>query len=164
VKELQGRASAELDVHPHEAFELLAAVERYPDWFEVVSEGEILEEELNGTPGLARARLHLPQSPFATQFELFVAVRTESPVAITLTRVPDGPADPDRLELSWRVEVAGRRSSSSSSTLRRRSCRASCRSAVPARRSPARRSRRRGPRSAGRFAAREPVGSPHANR
>ena len=73
----------------------------------MVSEVEILEEELDGTPGLARALLHVPQSPFGTQFELFVTVRTESPVEIMLTRVPDGPADPDRLELSWRVGGTG---------------------------------------------------------
>jgi ribosome-associated toxin RatA of RatAB toxin-antitoxin module len=107
VKELQGRASAELDVQAEECFALLAALERYPDWFEVVSEVEILEDELGGTPGLARARLHIPQSPFGTYFELFVTVRTESPVTITLTRVPDGPSDPDRLELMWRVEDGG---------------------------------------------------------
>jgi ribosome-associated toxin RatA of RatAB toxin-antitoxin module len=107
VKELQGRASAALDVQAEECFALLAAFERYPDWFEVVSEVEILEDERNGTPGLARAQLHVPQSPFGTHFELFVAVRTESPVMITLTRVPDGPADPDRLELIWRLEDDG---------------------------------------------------------
>jgi len=28
-------------------------------------------------------------------------------VAVTLTRVPDGPHDPDRLELSWRVLGTG---------------------------------------------------------
>ena len=107
MKELQGRARVELDVQPEDCFELLAAVERYPDWFEVVSRVEILEEERSGAPGLARAELHVPQSPFGTRFELFVAVRTESPVVITLTRVPDGPADLDRLELSWRVQGGG---------------------------------------------------------
>jgi ribosome-associated toxin RatA of RatAB toxin-antitoxin module len=103
VKELQGRARAELAVPPRDCFALLAAVERYPDWFEVVSHVEILENERGGTPGLARAELHVPQSPFGQHFELFVAVQTESPVAVTLTRIPDGPADPDRLELIWRV-------------------------------------------------------------
>ena len=29
------------------------------------------------------------------------------PVAIALTRVPDGPHDPDRLELIWRLAGAG---------------------------------------------------------
>jgi ribosome-associated toxin RatA of RatAB toxin-antitoxin module len=108
VKELQGRASTELDVPARDCFELLAAVEGYPDWFEVVSAVELLEEERNGTPGLARAELHVPQSPFGTHFELVLAVCTERPATVTLTRVPDGAADPDRLEVTWRVR--GRRS------------------------------------------------------
>jgi ribosome-associated toxin RatA of RatAB toxin-antitoxin module len=107
VKELQGWARTQLDVQPRHAFELLAAVERYPDWFEVVHTVEVLEAERNGTPGLARVEVHVPQSPFGTHFELFVTVRTERPVTITLTRVPDGPADPNRLELSWRMQGAG---------------------------------------------------------
>jgi ribosome-associated toxin RatA of RatAB toxin-antitoxin module len=104
MKELKGRATAELEIAPEECFELLATFERYPAWFEVVQEVEILEAEHNGTPGMARAALFIPQSPFGTHFELFLAVRTEAPVAVTLTRVPDGPHDQDRLELSWRVE------------------------------------------------------------
>jgi ribosome-associated toxin RatA of RatAB toxin-antitoxin module len=107
VKELQGWASAELDVSVKDCFELLAAVEAYPEWFEVVHTVEVLEAERNGTPGLARAELYVPQSPFGTHFELFVAVRTERPWAVTLTRVPDGAADPDRLELIWRVQGRG---------------------------------------------------------
>jgi ribosome-associated toxin RatA of RatAB toxin-antitoxin module len=107
MKELRGRASTELEIAPEACFELLAAFERYPAWFEVVQEVEILESEHNGTPGMARAALHVPQSPFGTHFELFLAVRTEAPVAVTLTRVPDGPHDQDRLELSWRVEGGG---------------------------------------------------------
>jgi Polyketide cyclase / dehydrase and lipid transport len=107
VKELQGWASAELEVPVKHCFELLSAVEAYPDWFDVVSEVEMLEDERNGTPGLARAELYLPQSPFGTHFELFMAVRTERPGTVTLTRVPDGAADPDRLELIWRMKRSG---------------------------------------------------------
>jgi ribosome-associated toxin RatA of RatAB toxin-antitoxin module len=107
VKELQGWASAELDVPVKDCFKLLSAVEGYPDWFEVVHRVEILEDERNGTPGLARAELYVPQSPFGTHFELFMAVRTERPATVTLTRVPDGAADPDRLELIWRMQRGG---------------------------------------------------------
>ena len=103
MKELQGRASTELDVPAKKCFELLATVELYPDWFDVVSHVEVLEKERNGTPGLARAELYVPQSPFGTHFELIVSVRTERPATVMLTRVPDGAADPDRLELTWRV-------------------------------------------------------------
>ena len=107
MKELQGWASAELDVSVKDCFKLLAAVESYPDWFEVVNTVEVLEDERKGTPGLARAELHVPQSPFGTHFELFVAVRTERPETVTLTRVPDGAADEDRLELIWRMQDGG---------------------------------------------------------
>jgi len=107
VKELQGWARAELDVPVKACFELLASIESYPDWFEVVHSVEVLEAERNGTPGLARAELYVPQSPFGTEFELFVAVRTERPGMVTLTRVPDGASDEDRLELIWRMEKGG---------------------------------------------------------
>ena len=103
MKELHGRASAELGIAPEECFELLAAFERYPAWFDVVQEVEILEVEDNRTPGMARAALYVPQSPFGAHFELFLAVRTEAPVAVTLTRMPEGPHDPDRL----RAQLAG---------------------------------------------------------
>ena len=107
MKELRGHASAELETPAETCFQLLAAVERYPDWFEVVREVELLETERNGTPGMARACVHVAESPFGKDFELFLAVRTEAPVAVTLTRVPDGPHDPDRLELVWRVQDGG---------------------------------------------------------
>ena len=107
MKELYGYASAELEISPEECFELLASVERYPAWFEVVREVEVLEAERNGTPGMARASVHVAQSPFGQDFELFLAVRTEAPVTVMLTRVPDGPHDPDRLEMVWRVQDTG---------------------------------------------------------
>ncbi|HSC03535.1 MAG TPA: SRPBCC family protein [Solirubrobacteraceae bacterium] len=107
MKELQGWASVELDVPVKACFELLASIESYPDWFEVVSAVEILENERNGTPGLARAELYVPQSPFGTHFELLVEVRTERTGAVTLTRVPDGVSDVDRLELAWRMQSGG---------------------------------------------------------
>jgi ribosome-associated toxin RatA of RatAB toxin-antitoxin module len=104
VKELRGRASTGLEAGPEDCFELLAAVESYPAWFEFVREVEVLDAERNGTPGIARAALHVPQSPFGTDFELLVAVRTQRPAVVTLTRVPDGPRDQNRLELIWRVQ------------------------------------------------------------
>jgi len=107
VKELQGRATGQLDLPPEECFKLLSAVERYPDWIEFVREVELLEHERRGKPGRAWAALHIPQSPFGTDFELLMAVRTKRPAIITLTRVPNGPDDPDRLELIWRMHGNG---------------------------------------------------------
>jgi ribosome-associated toxin RatA of RatAB toxin-antitoxin module len=104
VKEIQGRARDALDVPAEDCFELVAAVEDYPDWFEFVSVVQMLEAELDGTPGLARATLHVPQSPFGQDFELLISVRTEPPWTVTLTRVPRDAGDEDRLEVIWRVD------------------------------------------------------------
>ena len=107
MKELQGRATGKLDLPPAACFKLLSAVERYPDWIGFVREVELLERERKGKPGRARAALHIPQSPFGTDFELVVAVRTKRPALITLTRMPNGPDDLDRLNLVWRMQGDG---------------------------------------------------------
>lgn len=106
MKELQGRARAALDVAPETCFDLVAAVDRYPVWFKVVRRVEILQPERNGTPGLARAEVHIKHSPFGQDFELLMEVRTEPPVTVTMRRLPNGRTDPDRLALTWRVERA----------------------------------------------------------
>jgi hypothetical protein len=103
VKEIQGRARGAIDVPREDCFALVAAVEGYPDWFEVVSEVEMIEAELDGMPGLARFKLYVPQSPFGQDFELVVSVRTEPPGTVTLTRLPHHGSDEDRLEVIWRV-------------------------------------------------------------
>jgi hypothetical protein len=103
VKELQGRATAEVELPVEDCFALLASIERYPSWFDVVRRAEILARDSDGHPLLARVQLYVPQSPFGKDFELVVAVRTDPPRAVRFTRVPDDPADEDRLELTWRM-------------------------------------------------------------
>ena len=103
MKELQGSASAEIELTAEECFALLVAIDRYPAWFEVVRATEILERGPDGRPRLARVELHFPQSPFGTDFELVVAVQADHPEAMQVTKVPDGPADQDRLEFSWQL-------------------------------------------------------------
>jgi ribosome-associated toxin RatA of RatAB toxin-antitoxin module len=104
VKDLQGRASGEVAVPLEDCFALIAAVDRYPTWFDVVREVEVLERDRDGRPLTARVELHIPQSPFGTDFELVVAVETEAPVAVMLTKIPDGPHDQERAQLSWRMQ------------------------------------------------------------
>lgn len=107
MKELQGSANTEIDLPAEECFARLASIDRYPAWFEVVRAVEILERGRNGRPRLVRVELHVPQSPFGTDFELVVAVRAARPRAMQFTKVPDGPADPDRLELTWQLTENG---------------------------------------------------------
>ena len=107
MKQLQGSASAEIELPAEDCFALLASIDRYPVWFEVVRAVEILEREPDGRARLVRVELHVPRSPFGTDFELVVVVEAQRPEAMQLTKLPDGPADADRLELTWRLSENG---------------------------------------------------------
>src|SRR5271154_2533192 len=107
MKELQGSASTEVELPAEDCFAVLAAIDRFPAWFEVVREAEILERERDGRPRLARAELHVPQSPFGTDFSLIVAIEGERPETMQFTKLPAGPGDADRLELTWRLSEDG---------------------------------------------------------
>jgi ribosome-associated toxin RatA of RatAB toxin-antitoxin module len=107
VKELQGSASAEIELPPEECFALVASVDRYPGWFEMIRAVEVLKRKPGGFPSLARVELHIPQSPFGTDFELVMAIEAEHPEAVLFTKLPAGPSDQDRLELSWRMRENG---------------------------------------------------------
>jgi ribosome-associated toxin RatA of RatAB toxin-antitoxin module len=107
LKQLQGSASAEIELSVEDCFAMLASIERYPAWFEVVREAEILERGRDGRPRLVRVALHVPQSPFGTEFAFTVAVEADRPEAMQFTKLPDGPADQDRLELTWRLRENG---------------------------------------------------------
>lgn len=107
MKELQGSASAEVAVPVEECFALIASIDRYPAWFEVVRDAEVLEWEHDGRPRLARVELYVPQSPFGTDFSLIVAVQDDRPDVMQFRKLPDGPGDEDRLELTWRLRENG---------------------------------------------------------
>jgi hypothetical protein len=107
LKELQGSASTETDLPAEEFFARLASIDRYPAWFEVVRTVEVLKRARGGRPRLVRVELHVPQSPFGTDFELVVEVTADRPVAIQFTKVPSGPTDADRLELTWQLTENG---------------------------------------------------------
>ena len=107
MKQLQGSASAEIELPVADCFALIASIERYPAWFDVVREAEVLERERDGMPRLVRVALHVPQSPFGTDFTFTAAVDADHPEAMQFTKLPDGPADMDRLELRWRLRENG---------------------------------------------------------
>jgi ribosome-associated toxin RatA of RatAB toxin-antitoxin module len=107
LKELQGSATTEIDLPAQEFFAQLAAIDRYPARFEVVRAVEILKRARGGRPRLARVELHVPQSPFGSDFEFVVEITAERPVAMQFTKLPNGPADADRLELTWQLSENG---------------------------------------------------------
>ncbi len=107
MKELQGSASAEIELAAEDCFALVAAIDRYPGWFEVIRVVEVLKRKRNGFPTLVRVELHIPQSPFGTDFEFVMAIEADRPGAVQFTKLPAGPSDQDRLEISWRMRENG---------------------------------------------------------
>lgn len=107
MKELQGSASGQIAMPAEDCFALLASIDRYPAWFEVVRVAEVLEREPDGRPRLARVELHVPQSPFGTDFELLVLIEGD-PDAMQFTKLPSNAADQDRLVLVWRLRENGK--------------------------------------------------------
>jgi ribosome-associated toxin RatA of RatAB toxin-antitoxin module len=105
MKSIDGRASSSVPAQPADCFSLLAAVDRYPEWTgEIVHQVTVLERDEAGRPAVAGLGIHVAQSPFGKNFTFRVAVRAEPDRAVWLTRVPDGPADRDELEINWQLE------------------------------------------------------------
>lgn len=101
VKEISGSASATVRASVKECYSLLAAAQRYGEWNgEFFRELEVLQRE----PLELRAVLNVKGNPFLRTIELTVAVHTDPPRAVTITRIPNEPSDREELELLWRVE------------------------------------------------------------
>jgi ribosome-associated toxin RatA of RatAB toxin-antitoxin module len=105
MKELRASASAAVAATPEACSELLAAVDRYPDWYpDVIREAEVLERAADGTPQRVRATVHLALGPIARDFPLVLLVAVEPGRRVTLSRVPHEPSDEERFELAWHVD------------------------------------------------------------
>lgn len=103
MKELKGGASAPVSATPEQCIAMLAAVDRYPDWYpNVISEVEVLERDESGVASRARTRVHLALGPLANHYDFEVTV-TVRKSAVLVVRVPDSPTDEERLEIHWRV-------------------------------------------------------------
>jgi ribosome-associated toxin RatA of RatAB toxin-antitoxin module len=104
VKEIEGLASTLVAAPVEDCFSLLAAVDRYPAWNgELLRQVEVLEWEGDRRPAMARAMLHVAQSPFDKDFELVVAVRCEPPRTVSVIKVSGGPFHRERLALTWHL-------------------------------------------------------------
>jgi ribosome-associated toxin RatA of RatAB toxin-antitoxin module len=102
MKELHGTSSASVAAGVERCFELLAAVDRYPNWYpEVVRSVEVVERDPDGRPTKARASLHVAQGPLVRDFALLLSVQTEPFRVVRLTRIPHEPSDPERFQVAW---------------------------------------------------------------
>ncbi len=102
MKELGGTAAATIEVPGERCIELLAAVERYPEWYpEVILRAEVLERDRRGRTRAA-ATVHVAVGPLNRDFELLLDVEAHAQ-GVRLVRIPYDPADGEELEIEWVV-------------------------------------------------------------
>lgn len=101
MKALRGTASALVPATREQCFALIEAVDRYPEWHpEVVRSVEVVEWDAGGVPSRARTELHVAVGPLTQNFDLLMAVRTESPASVTIAKV-GGSA---KFDVVWRLQ------------------------------------------------------------
>lgn len=104
MKELSGSAQTTVTATPEQTYELVAAVERYPSWNgEAVPRVEVLRSDSDGRPTRVRTAVHVAAGPVTRDFELVLDVKFSGHDAVSLSRVPHEPSDPERFEVVWRI-------------------------------------------------------------
>jgi hypothetical protein len=110
VKELHGSATESTPAPLETCLRFLQAVDAYPSWYpEVVREVSVIERDEQGLPARARATLHVARGPLVRDFHLVLAVRTQPPATVRLTRLANEPSDQEEFEITWRLREGGRR-------------------------------------------------------
>ena len=106
MKDLHGTASAVVPAPLDRCRALFEAVDRYPDWYpDAVREVDVLERDHTGRPTKARAKLHLVWGPVVKDFDLVLAVVSEPPGPIRLTRIAD--AGSSQFAVTWGLRDDG---------------------------------------------------------
>jgi len=105
MKELTGKASGATSASLEQAMSLLEAIDGYPSWApDVVKEAEVLERDAGGHPTKARTKLHVERGPLTRDFNLLFDVKVDPAGRIELRRIPHQPSDPERFDVTWRVD------------------------------------------------------------
>jgi ribosome-associated toxin RatA of RatAB toxin-antitoxin module len=106
MKQLQGHAGASVAAPIERCFDLLVNVDRYPSWYpEVVKSVEVLERDSESRPTKASASLYVAYGPVTRDFKLIMNVQAERFGAVTLTRIPHEPTDPERFQVAWTLRA-----------------------------------------------------------
>ena len=106
TREFHGEA-AQVAAAPQEAcLNLVAAVDRYPDWCaEVIREVEVLDRGRDGQPSRVRMTMHVARGGLVREFSLFLAIAVEPPGRVKLTRVTDHPTNQE-FNATWTLRPA----------------------------------------------------------
>ena len=106
MKDLDGTATAVVPAPLDRCRALFEAVDRYPEWYpDAVREVDVLERDPTGRPTKARAKLHLAWGPVVKDFDLVLAVVSEPPGPVRLTRIAD--AGSSQFAVTWGLRDDG---------------------------------------------------------
>lgn len=106
MKDLRGDAAAPVPGSRSECFQLLAAIERYPEWHpDVIRQAEVTQRDADGQPEMARAIVHLGIGPVRQDFPLVLEVTSMPEREVRLTRVRHDASDAERFSLRWQIEA-----------------------------------------------------------
>jgi len=93
LKNLSGRAERTISARPDDCYELLADVERWPEWYPAVREVEPQGD-----------LFHIQANVFGMSLPFQANVRLDPPTAVEVERVPYHPGDEEELSIRTRVE------------------------------------------------------------
>ncbi len=101
MKDLRGTAVTAVAASLEQCFVLLEDVERYPEWYpSVVRRVAVIDRDGAGRPIRARTQLHVAHGPIIKEFDLTMAVATQRPSAVTLSKVG---GSQQRFDVGWRL-------------------------------------------------------------
>ncbi len=107
MKELRGSAGATVAASVHDCRALLLDIEGYPRWYpDVVRRVSIVRPAADGAPVLARTTVHLGVGPIRRDFDLMMAITSESLNVVRLSRAAHDADDPEELSVTWRIREA----------------------------------------------------------
>jgi hypothetical protein len=103
MKKLHGAATEVVAAPLDECLALLKAVDRYPTWYpEVVRKVDVIDRDPSGEPTRARTKLHVSRGPLVKDFDLILAIVTEPPATVKLTRPTSDPSE-QQFGVTWRL-------------------------------------------------------------
>jgi ribosome-associated toxin RatA of RatAB toxin-antitoxin module len=106
VRDFHGQAAGIARASLDEAFALVAAVDRYPEWCpDVVTDVEVLERAEDGSASKVRMRIRVQRGTFAREFDLYLVVVAEPPATVRLARVTDHPTNQE-FDATWSLTEA----------------------------------------------------------
>ena len=107
MRDFHGEAAEVTPASLDDAFALVAAVDRYPEWCpDAVRAVDVLERGADGYLRSVRMRMHVARGGIVRDFNLYLAIAVEPPATVKLRRFTDHPTNQE-FHATWLLRPAG---------------------------------------------------------